>query len=153
MKVTFRYYSWLLLIALALFFISFFIPSQTFDIHFHDTYFVFDAQYLIWFACILLLAAWLFYKVIHTYLFSKKLSYIHIWLTIISIVIILISLFIVQNSVIKVKPVDFSDWEKRSKLNVVNQVAAWSVLLLITTQVLIVLNLLLRIFSKKSNSS
>ena len=151
MKETLKYYHWLLLTAFLLFCLSLICSSYTFDIHFHDTYYVFSSNYLILFICILLFGIWLLYKAIHFRLFSKKLGYIHTALTIISVLVLLICLFIVQESIVKLKPGTFEEWEKMSELSTLNQIAAGSVLLFVFSQILVILNLLIGLFTKKSD--
>jgi heme/copper-type cytochrome/quinol oxidase subunit 1 len=88
-------YSLLLLTALLLFAVGFFV-TNTIDIHLHDTYFVLPFRLLIWSMAIIFVLLWVLYLVTKKALLSKTLSWIHILLTILSC-LFLITMFYWMN--------------------------------------------------------
>jgi len=61
-----------------------FIFDTPIDIHLHDTYFIFPLSFLIWIPAIILFLFWALYLLTKQFLFSKKLMWIHIILTVLS---------------------------------------------------------------------
>lgn len=79
-----RPYNLLLLIAILLFIAGLFSFNTLIDIHLHDTYVVFPLSFLVWLPAIILFVFWFIYLVTKQFLFSKKLMWTHIILTIIT---------------------------------------------------------------------
>jgi hypothetical protein len=52
--------------------------SRILDVHFHDTMYVISITHFVWALVILLLIGWGFYKLIHRFLWTSVLSWIHI---------------------------------------------------------------------------
>ena len=78
----------LLLTAFLLFAGGLFSSKAPIDIHLSDTYYVFPLAFLIWFPAIILFLFWLLYLATKRFLYSKRLMWIHIILSVV------ISLFI-----------------------------------------------------------
>ena len=76
--------------AAILFIVGMFIPQSTMDIHLHDTYFVFSSRFFFWFLSILLLGYFLLYLATDTMLYSKKLTWIHVVITVVYIIIFIL---------------------------------------------------------------
>jgi heme/copper-type cytochrome/quinol oxidase subunit 1 len=77
-----RPYHLLLLTAILLFICGLFSFNTPIDIHLHDTYFVFPLSFIIWAPAIILFLFWLLYLVTNQFLFSNKLRWTHIILTV-----------------------------------------------------------------------
>lgn len=84
-----RPYNLFLLTAILLFIVGLFSFNSAMDIHLHDTYYVFPLTYFIWTPTIILLIFWLLYLATKNILFSKRLVWTHIILTIVSCIFIL----------------------------------------------------------------
>ena len=77
-----RPYNLLLLTSVLIFIASFFVLNETFDIHWHDTYFIIALPHLFWGTIILLLTLWTICLSTYRFLFSKYLTWAHIILTV-----------------------------------------------------------------------
>lgn len=89
-RLTAQPYFLFLLTGVILIIATFFTFDQTIDFSFHDTYFVVAVNYFIWAAAILFFLLWGIYKVTDRFLWTKKLTWIHVSLTI--LVLILLSI-------------------------------------------------------------
>jgi len=68
-------------------FISFFpIQDESLDINFHDTYFVIAYVWVYWFFAALLLFLWSVYAVADRLMFSRELSLVHVFTTLLPII-------------------------------------------------------------------
>jgi heme/copper-type cytochrome/quinol oxidase subunit 1 len=83
MKLKQRPYNLLFLNAIILSIGGLFCFNSPIDIHLYDTYFVFPLPFLIWAPTIILFVFWIVYLLTKRFLFSKKLMWIHIILTVI----------------------------------------------------------------------
>lgn len=70
-----------LITAIILLLFSFFSPDHRLDLHLHDTYFVIDGQVLYRGATLNLLLLWAICFLARKFLFSKVLTWIHVFLT------------------------------------------------------------------------
>ena len=91
-------YNLLLLTSILLFIVGLFSSNSAMDIHMHDTYFVFPLTYFIWTPSIILFIFWLLYLLTKKNLYSIKLTWTHIILTIATCVFILTLPFLLTNS-------------------------------------------------------
>jgi len=82
MKLLFKIYNFLVLLAVLLLIISFFIPLVNLDINLHDTYYVITNINCIRYLAIFLFIVALLYKLLSHYLAWNTLSWIHIILSI-----------------------------------------------------------------------
>lgn len=112
-------YHLLILTALLLLISSFFVSNQSVDIHFYDTYYVIDAAWLFWGLIVILITAWLLYKVTKRILFSPFLTWIHILVTILTAVLIVSFLLwgdLTQASINnEVSSQDFESYQRRNR--------------------------------------
>ena len=91
MKINFlKPYNFLVVFAIIIFFISFFLTQDTVDFHLHDTMYVMSLPHIFWLLAILILFFALVYKLTNRFLLSKYLSWIHIILTLLSLLAILL---------------------------------------------------------------
>lgn len=77
-----------LLTGLVLFIASFFMFGQSVDFHLHDTYFVVSVNCFIWFLAALFFIAWSVYKITDKFLWTKKLTWTHVSLTILVLILL-----------------------------------------------------------------
>lgn len=63
--------------------------GQSIDVHLHDTYLVIAVNYLIWALAVLFFIAWVVYKLTDKFLWTKKLTWTHVLLT--TLVLVLLS--------------------------------------------------------------
>jgi Ca2+/Na+ antiporter len=82
MKIIFKTYNFLVLLATLILVVSFFIPVSNLDINFHDTYYLMSNIQFIRFWAILLFALALFYRLMPPYFAWDILSWLHILLSI-----------------------------------------------------------------------
>lgn len=77
-----------LLTGLVLLIASLFMFGQSVDIHLHDTYLVVAVNYFIWFLAIFCFIAWTVYKLTDRFLWTKKLIWTHVSLTILVLILL-----------------------------------------------------------------
>lgn len=82
MKIIFKPYNFLVLLATLILIVSFFIPVSNLDINFHDTYYLMTNIQFIRFWSILLFILALFYRLLSPYLAWDILNWLHILLSI-----------------------------------------------------------------------
>jgi cytochrome c oxidase subunit I len=83
-------YNLFLLTSILLLIVGLFSFNTQIDIHLHDTYFVFPLAFLVWVPSIILFAFWVLYLMTKQFLFSKRLMWTHIILTIVTSFLIFI---------------------------------------------------------------
>ncbi len=88
MKLSSRPYNLLVIAAIALSIISFFISEDIIDVHLHDTYYVIPLKFIFWTIAAILLMSWIIYRLTDRILFSKLLSWMHVIFTIVSLTFI-----------------------------------------------------------------
>jgi hypothetical protein len=88
LELRFKFYALFGITALLLLLIYFIISaSQTFDIHFHDTYYIIGVRF-IYMTCIILTGfLWILYRLIGRWLFSRVLLWIHMLGTILLVIL------------------------------------------------------------------
>lgn len=89
MRLFTRPYNLFLMTAILLFLVGLFYIDSAVNVHLHDTYYVFPLAYVFWTLSIFLFFFWLLYLGTRRVLFSKKLSWLHIVLTIVSCILVL----------------------------------------------------------------
>ena len=79
----------LLLAALIFVLISFFVSEEngTVDLHLHDTYFIIAHTHVFWLLAILSLFSWIIYALTEKILFSKVLTWTHVVITMLTLVL------------------------------------------------------------------
>ena len=86
-------YSLFLLTGQILIIASFFVFGQSIDIHLHDTYFVVAVNHLAWALAILLFLVWGIYKLTDRFLWTNTLTWTHVLLTILVLILLAIISF------------------------------------------------------------
>jgi hypothetical protein len=126
---------------LLLFAVSFFVPFQIADIHFHDTYYIFEMPYVFTNVAGLALALFTVCVFIKQNVYSSVLSWIYTLLTILTIIVIIV--FLCKASY-AYRP-GFSDWTA-FKIN--NRIIIAAIIIFILAQVLLISNLVIGIFKQ-----
>lgn len=153
MKIRNKPYNLLLLTGL-LFVVSSFIlfdQSSTIDIHLHDTYFIVAHKQIFWLLAVLAFIIWIIYLSISSLLYSKTLMWIHIYITIISLIFIGLSLFF-DESIFNPTPrsyYDFSDWNSSGVSEAFSKISNVSIIVLLLVQIVFIVNFLLRMLKPK----
>ena len=137
----FRPYDLLGIAGLLLFFISFFIPFQSVDIHFHDTYYVFEMSDAFRNMGGALLALFTVNTFLKRNVYSIALSWIH---TILTTLTVAAALFFLYKASYAYQP-GFSDWKTFKTNNTIISITIWTFLL---AQTLLVSNLMIGTFKK-----
>lgn len=122
------------------------------DIHLHDTYFVVDIRYVFWFLAILSLFVWILYFLTHKILYSKAFTWIHIIVTILTLMSISSILYYVGNiSTSEFRHLyDFSSWEVIKSYNQYTKAIAISLSVLILGQVIFIVNFTTGLFRRRN---
>ena len=98
LRIKQRPYNLLLLAAILFFVAGLFSFNSAISIHIYDTYFISPLSYFIWTPSIVLLFFWLIYLTTKNILFSKRLMWIHVFLTILACIFILTFPYFLTNS-------------------------------------------------------
>ena len=96
MKINFpkKTFDYLLLTGLSLLVCSFFIPSdRCIDIHLHDTYVLIAYRHIFWLMVLVLFLLWLLYTLLDKILYSKRLTKVHVWSTLLLIGLLVTLMF------------------------------------------------------------
>ena len=115
-------YKLLLWAAFALVLASFFITSDSVDIHLHDTYFIIAVKHLFWALGLIAVIIWALYKLTFEFLFSRLLTWVHIIATIITLIILVLVIYS-GDSLSSPKPRQYYDYSNWNSLNTYNQYA------------------------------
>lgn len=84
-----RPYNLILLTAIVILITSFFASDEVIDFHFHDTYFILPSAYLFLATTGWLLLFWILYMLTHRFLFSKVLTWAHVIMTALPLVLLI----------------------------------------------------------------
>ena len=87
-RLTDQPYFLFLLTGLILIIATLFMFGQSIDFHLHDTYFVVAVNYFIWALAILFVLVWGIYKLTDRFLWTKKLTWAHVSLTILVVILL-----------------------------------------------------------------
>jgi cytochrome c oxidase subunit 1 len=125
--------------------------NSSLDIHLHDTLYVFPAAYYSWFPALLLLSCWLLYICTKRILYSKKISRIHIILTIPACFFIAALPYILtsQYQGLAGMPGRYFDYGASSRFNVPHRLTTTGTIvfiILIAAQLLYVINFAIGLF-------
>lgn len=140
----------LLLIAAVLFFISCFLTTiETTDINFSDTYYVINFSHLLRMITILFLLFSAFYKFLQNYLIYKSLNWFHIVCSIILILTIFWTNYNFNKSLALIETTQNGSIEYYSQNALF---VKRLILMLIILQIIPIINLVIGLIKKKSNS-
>lgn len=140
MQRIFRPHNLLLMIALVLILISFFVTSTTVDIHVHDTYYVVVYQQIFWLITLLLLFYALLYKVASRRLFSTTLTGLHLIITIATLPVFLFFPLLTYRT--PGRFIDLSHWSSFNRDDYSNGLIRGLLVLFVLAQLIFIINLL-----------
>jgi len=108
----------LLLTAVTFVLISFFVLNQNhvIDIHFHDTFFVIAPTYVFWLLAVLALFIWAPYLVTEKIMFSKVLTWTHVTITMLTLILFAMTLYFGEN-VSSLQPRHYYDYSTSNSFN------------------------------------
>jgi heme/copper-type cytochrome/quinol oxidase subunit 1 len=139
-------YHLLLWIALALVLASFFVFKQnnSVDIHFHDTYFIIAHTHVFWLLAIVALFVWVLYWMTNKLLYSKKLTWVHVVVTVVALLLFACS-FLLGNNLMNPTPRRYyepGNWSAFNDYYTFSNAIGVAILALLFGQVIYILNLL-----------
>lgn len=146
-------YNLLLWTGLVLVLTSFLILKQnnSVDIHLHDTYFVITHAHVFWLLAILALFVWTLYLLTNKVLYSKALTWTHVIVTILTLVLFALPLFF-GDSLINQTPrrhYDFSNWNSFNSYTTFTKAIAITIFVLLLGQFIFVINFIVGLFKRR----
>ncbi|MEO9022277.1 MAG: hypothetical protein ABI237_11260 [Ginsengibacter sp.] len=152
MQIRKRPYNLLLLTGLILILTCFFFFNQntTIDIHLHDTYFVIAHSHFFWLLAIPALMIWTIYLLTNKILYSKALTWVHVIITISTLVLLASTLFMGE-SLFNPAPkhyYDYSSWN--SSVTTPARIIADTIFILLSGQIIFIINFIAGIFKRKT---
>ena len=146
-------YHLLLLTGLLLVLISFFVlnNNNTVDIHLHDTYFVIVHSHITWLLAIFALFVWTLYFFTNKILYSKVLTWTHIIITILTILLFGLILFF-SDSFMNPTPrryYDYSSWNSFDNYTTFTKAIGITMLVLLFGQFIFVINFIAGLFKQR----
>jgi heme/copper-type cytochrome/quinol oxidase subunit 1 len=147
-------YSLLLWTGLFLVLTSFFILKQnnSVDIHLHDTYFVIAHTHVFWLLAIVALIVWILYLLTNKILYSKALTWTHIIITMLTLLLFALNLFF-DNCFINPVPrryYDYSNWNSFNNYTTLTKAIGISIFVLLLGQFIFVINFIMGLFKRKA---
>jgi heme/copper-type cytochrome/quinol oxidase subunit 1 len=145
----FNLFLWAVLI---LVFTSFFVSKQnnSVDIHLHDTYFVVAHTHVFWLLAVFALMVWTIYLLTGKILFSKALTWIHVVITIVTLLLFALTLFLgdyLMNPIPR-RYYDFSNWNFFASLSTFTKAIDITIFVLLIGQSFFVINFILGLFKR-----
>ena len=153
MKLKQRPYKLFLWAAFLLIISGLFCFNTSVDIHLYDTYFVFPLSFIIWVPAVISFAFWIIYLLTKQFLFSKKLMWIHIILT------LLLSLFLMTLPYISTysdggligsprRYYDYGEWNRFKILSNPTNTAVITFAILLLSQLVYFINLIVGLIKR-----
>ncbi|MBS0647577.1 MAG: cbb3-type cytochrome c oxidase subunit I [Verrucomicrobia bacterium] len=145
-------YNLLLWTGLVLVLTSFFIlkQSNSVDIHLHDTYFVIAHTHVFWLLAILAFFVWTLYLLTNKILYSKALTWTHVIITILTLLLFALTLFF-SDSFMNTTPrryYDYSSWGSFDSYTTLTKALGITIFALLFGQFIFVINLIAGLFKR-----
>jgi hypothetical protein len=137
-----RPYNLLGIAGLLLVIVSLIVPFQSVDIHFHDTYYVFDMSYAFRNMACFLLVLFTLYAFVKQKFHSVILSWLHVILTIVTIAASILFLYKGSNAY-------RGDVSDSSTFQSFNNIKVATILVFVIAQVLMIVNFLIGVFKSQ----
>ena len=145
-------YNLLLLTGLIFVLTSFFVLNQnnSVDIHLYDTFFVIAHTHFFWLLASLSLFVWTLYLLTNKILFSKALTWTHVIITILTLILFAFTLYI-GDSLSNLKPrryYDYSSWNSFDIYDKYTKAIGITLSILIFGQVIFIINFIAGLFKR-----
>lgn len=126
--------------------------NPTIDLHLHDTYFVIGQPYIFWLLAIVAFFVWVLYLLTDKILYSKKLTWSHVIITILTLVFFVLILFSGESFLnpLPKRYYEFIKWNSPDLDSSQLKVFVISIFVLLWGQIIFVANLIAGVFVKKS---
>jgi len=153
MRIVQRPYNLLLLTGILLVVTSFFLldGNTSINLQFYDTYYVIAHAHVFWLLAVESLIFWVIYLLTEKLLYSKTLSWLHIIITILTLLILAVSFYIKQRqSTLTLRGYyDFSDRDSFMKLEKYDRILFISIGFILIRQLLYIFNFSIGLFKRK----
>lgn len=126
--------------------------SNPVDIHLHDTYFVIAHTHIFWMLAIMAFMVWLIYLLTNKLLYSKALTWTHVIITILTLVLFASTLFFGE-SYLNPTPKRYYDYSIGDSLDTnttFTKTIAITIFVLLLGQVIFVINFIAGLFKRKT---
>jgi hypothetical protein len=114
MRIKSRPYNLFLLAGVFFLLSSLFTLNQkgTVDIHLHDTYFIIDRTFILWLMTFLAFFVWTLYRLTNSFLLSKALTWAHIIITLLTLLLLPGTIFFGNNAtdIPSRRYLDYNNW-------------------------------------------
>jgi len=132
---------------------SFFIlkGNNTVDLHYHDTYFVIAHTHVFWLLAIGAFVLWTIYLLTEKRLYSKTLSWLHITITILMLLMLAISLYLKQgqSELTPRRYSEYGDWDSFMNLTRYDKILFIAIAFILIAQLFFVFNFIIGLFKRK----
>lgn len=154
MQIKQKPYNLLLLTGLVFVLTSFFVlkQSNSVDIHLHDTYFVIAYTHIFWLLAVLALMVWTLYLLTNKILYSKALTWTHIIITILTLLLFALTLFF-GDSLMNPTPrryYDYSSWNSIDNYTTFTKAISITIFVLLFGQFIFVINFIAGLFKLRT---
>ena len=154
MRIKSRPYNLLLLAGIVFVLSSLFTFNQnsTVDIYLHDTYYIIGRTYILWLLTFLTLFIWALYIMTNKFLLSKALTWVHVIITILTLLLLIGTLFFGYNftKLTTRRYMDYSNWKSFDAYAKYSKAIAVIVIALFLGQVVYVVNFIGGLFKGRT---
>jgi cytochrome c oxidase subunit 1 len=125
--------------------------NKTIDLHIHDTYVVIAHTHVFWLLALAAFVFWIIYLLADKLLYSKTLSWLHIIITILTLLIPGVSFYLLQrqSTLTPRRYYDFSDWDSFMKFKEYDRILFITIGFILIGQLLFVINFIIGLFKRK----
>ncbi|OJY85720.1 MAG: hypothetical protein BGP14_17380 [Sphingobacteriales bacterium 44-15] len=133
---------------------SFFVLKQdrSVDIHLHDTYFVIVHTHILWLFAVLALFVWALYLLTGKILYSKALTWTHVIITILTLLLFAFTLFW-GDSFLNPAPrryYDYSSWNSFDNYTIFTKAIGITIFVLLVGQLIFIINFMVGLFKRRT---
>ncbi|MBN8858998.1 MAG: cbb3-type cytochrome c oxidase subunit I [Sphingobacteriales bacterium] len=154
MQIKQKPYHLLFLTGLIFILTSFFVLKQdrSVDIHLHDTYFVIVHTHILWLFAVLALFVWALYLLTGKILYSKALTWTHVIITILTLLLFAFTLFW-GDSFLNPAPrryYDYSSWNSFDNYTIFTKAIGITIFVLLVGQLIFIINFMVGLFKRRT---